>query len=344
MVEACPAQAGPRAGRGRLRAASGRPARGARGRAQLVAAARASACGSSARTASGSSTPTPRCGSTPAWRRWSRARPGRVLRPVRLARRRAAGAGPQPQPRAVHVRLRRQPGRRQRQRPAPVLGHRPGDRGGPAAPGELRQPAQVRPPGAQRRPDQAGGRREERPAREGTAPGLAGTSVAVPGAVGGGAVRLGRRDPGRDRGADVRRRHAAGPPAAAGGATGWRSSATPPPSACWSPTPSSTGGCSWRARPGRHRRSGTTRGLPRRPAGGRRRRRRGRRRRGLPAPAHGRLEGVRPGAARVAQGRRSPSWRASCPPRASRRARRPRRDGMPARGLGARRTPRPSGR
>ena len=70
---------------------------------------------------------------------------------------------------------------------------------------------------------------------------------------------------------------------------------------------------------GRHRRRRHARGLPRRAAGGRRRRRRGRRRRGLPPAAHGRLEGVRAGAARGGAGaRRSRSWRASCPPRASR--------------------------
>ena len=112
-----------------------------------------------------------------------------------------------------------QPRRRQRQRPAAVLGHRPRHRGRAPAPGELRQPPQVRPPGAQRRPDQAGGGGEERPAREGHP--RAGRHVGRrPRAVGGGAVRLGRRDPGRDRGADVRRRHAAGPPAAAGGEAG----------------------------------------------------------------------------------------------------------------------------
>ena len=65
---------------------------------------------------------------------------------------------------------------------------------------------------------------------------------------------------------------------------------------------------------------GTPEDFRARAAGGRRRRRRRRGRRGVPAAADGRLPGVRAGAARgVAGGPRSPSWRASCPPRASRR-------------------------
>ena len=110
-----------------------------------------------------------------------------------------------------------------------------------------------------------------------------------PGAVGGRAVRLRRRDPGRDRGPAVRRRHAAGPPAAAGRASG---SAIVGNSTAIGvlvadavleqglelahEEPVDIGA-------ERH-----ARGLPRRPAGGGRRRRRRRGRRGLPAAADGR--------------------------------------------------------
>ena len=143
-----PAQAGARPGRGlrrfrgvRARGAGGRAPAGrlrarlrhARRRPQLPGRGQHRPGGAAQRLA-GADGPGPR--------------PGRVLRPVRRARGRPARAGAQPGHRAVHLRLGRQPGRRQRQRPAPVLGDRPGHRGRAAAPGELRQPAQVRPPGA----------------------------------------------------------------------------------------------------------------------------------------------------------------------------------------------------
>ena len=119
----------------------------------------------------------------------ARPRPGRLLLPVRRARRRDPGRGGAPGARPVHLRLGRQPGRRQRQRPAPVLGDRPGHRRGPALPGELRQPAQVRPAGPAGGPDQAGGRGEDRPVRGGT--GAGGTLGAGAGGAGAGAVRGG---------------------------------------------------------------------------------------------------------------------------------------------------------
>ena len=66
--------------------------------------------------------------------------------------------------RPVHLRLGRQPRRRVRQRPAAVLADRPGHRRGPALPGDVRQPAQVRPARPAARAHQADRRGEERAA------------------------------------------------------------------------------------------------------------------------------------------------------------------------------------
>ena len=88
----------------------------------------------------------------------ARGRPGRVLQPERRARRRPAGRGRPARPGPVQLRLGRQPGRRLRQRPAAVLAGRPGHRRGAALPGDVRQPAQVRPAGPPDEPGQTGGR------------------------------------------------------------------------------------------------------------------------------------------------------------------------------------------
>ncbi len=90
--------------------------------------------------------------------------PHRVLRPVRRAGHRDPRRGAQARPWAVDLRLGGQPRRPVGQRHAAVLADGPGHRHGAAVPGDVRQPAQVRPGGAQARPHQADRRGEERAA------------------------------------------------------------------------------------------------------------------------------------------------------------------------------------
>ena len=145
-------------------------------------------------------------------------RPGRVLQPVRRARGGPARRGRPPRARPVQLRVGRQPRRRLRQRPAAVLAGRSRHRRGPALPGDVRQPAQVRPAGPADEPGEAGrrgglgdppARPRRRPARPGRERGHR-------------PVRPLRRDPGGHRRRAVRRRHPAGPPAAAGRPAGRR--------------------------------------------------------------------------------------------------------------------------
>ena len=102
-------------------------------------------------------------------------RPGRLLLPVRRARRGRPRRGGPARARRVDVRVGRQPRRRVRQRPAAVLGDRRAHRRRPDVPGELRQPAQVRPAGPPARPHEADRRGEERRRRR--AGGRAGADV-----------------------------------------------------------------------------------------------------------------------------------------------------------------------
>ena len=157
------------------------------------------ACGSSARTASASSTPTRRCASTRRSRRRRRAAAGSAssASPARSAsrssRRRSGGGSA--------CRRSSSAGNR-----ADVSGNdllqywerRPGDRGRPALPGELRQPAQVRPAGPPGGPHQAGRGGEDGPVRGGGA-GAGGPGGAAAGGAGAGALREVRRDPGGHR-------------------------------------------------------------------------------------------------------------------------------------------------
>ena len=98
-------------------------------------------------------------------------RPGRLLLPVRGARRRDPREGRPPRPRALDLRQRRQPRGRLGQRPAAVLGGGRRDRGRAALPRVDRQPPQVQPARAARLPAQAGDRGEVRPLHPGRADG-----------------------------------------------------------------------------------------------------------------------------------------------------------------------------
>ncbi len=143
--------------------------------------------------------------------------PGRVLRQSGALGVALLAEAPAPRARAVHLRLGRQPRRRRPATTCCSTGDRPGHRGRAAVPGVLRQPAQVRPAGpplGRTKPVVAVKSGWHAAARAG------GDARRGARAVGERAVRLGRRDPGRDRGRAVRRRPAAGPPAAAGRATG----------------------------------------------------------------------------------------------------------------------------
>ena len=167
---------------GRLRRGRRRPARRPRPRCvRRGAGGRAAAW--SARTASAWRTPTRRSVSM----RHSRPAlppPGRVgffCQSAALGIG-AAGRGRPARPRPVQLRLGRQPGRRVRQRPAAVLARRPAHRCGAAVPGDLRQPAQVRPDRPAARPGQAGGRgghAGRRPVRGEPAPPRPGRPVAA---------------------------------------------------------------------------------------------------------------------------------------------------------------------
>ena len=335
VVEACRRKRVRGPGR-RLRRLRRDRARGARRRARSWSPRPARrACAWSAPTASASSTPTPRCGSTPAWRRWSPA---------------AAGSGSSPSPGSLGVALLERARSRNLGLSTFVSAGNRADVSGndllqywatdPATEvvllhlesfGNPRKFARLARSVGRTKPVVAvkSGRHVKVTPRAGRHLGRRA------GAVGGRAVRLGRGDPGRDRGADVRRRHAAGPPAAAGRRSGWRSSATPPRSACWSPTPSSSRGWSWPTR------SRSTSAPTARPEDFRAALQAAVDDDGVDAvvavflpPLMAGSAGVRPGAARGRRGRRrSRSSRASCRPRASRRELAVLdEDGMPARG------------
>ena len=160
-----------------------------------------------------------RCGSTPRSPRTCPDGADRVLRPVRGARHRDPRGGAQARAGAVDLRLGGQPRRPVRQRPAAVLADRPGHRPGAAVPGDVRQPAQVRPGRAAARAHQADRRGEERAAQP---PGR-GARARTPSrstTPASRAVRAGGRHPGRHARRAVRHRAAAGPPAAARRAAG----------------------------------------------------------------------------------------------------------------------------
>ena len=110
-------------------------------------------------------TPPRTCGSTPRSPRTcpAAAGSGSSASPARWASR--SWPPPRARARPVDVRLGRQPGRRVGQRPAAVLGDRPAHRRRAAVPGDVRQPAQVRPAGAPARAHEADRRGEERAAR-----------------------------------------------------------------------------------------------------------------------------------------------------------------------------------
>ena len=159
----------------------------------------------------------------------------------RVAVRRGRHRDPRPRRpdrhRHLQLRVAGQQGRRQRQRPAVVLVRRPGDPGGRAVPGVVRQPAPVRPDRPRAGPPQAGPGGQERPSGGGSAGRrLAHRGRGRAGRRRGHAVRPGRRDPRRHPRRAARHRPDADRPAAARRATGSRSSATPAASTCWPPT------------------------------------------------------------------------------------------------------------
>ena len=263
---------GARRGERRVRARPGPDGRRGRAAARRRRPAR-TACGWSGPTRSAWPTPTPtvRLNATLAPELPGRGRVGFFCQSGALGIAILAAAA-QARPRAVDVRLGGQPRRPVGQRPAAVLGDRPGHRRRAAVPGDVRQPAQVRPGGPAARPHQADRRGEERAAH----------------APGRGARRAHRADRRRQRRARCSTRPASSgstrspscstsrccwPTSRCPPGRGSRSSATPPRSGVLVADALRGGGAAARGRPGRHRRH--------RLAGGvRRRRRRRARRRG----------------------------------------------------------------